>query len=317
MADTMDPSTWRRTTAGGIPYKLVEGFPKITGDESKASATEKYIIRASDVEAFFAESIPAPIVYLETVYWPARRPMPGASILITKSVAFEPHVPGLPFDPFDADSGAPSGTYDPFCSVSISYETMQNESDDEQDPNDPETFLEHSVTAGGEFMSWPPNNCKLQPGVDAGQAGDPAEQEPIKDRIAPIVKTIPTIEHVLKWKNCLRPAWPRIVDMLGHVNDREFVFSGKDTTSELAAEKHCLLFMGVSGNQSYLWDGASVGVQPWTLDFRFTQKQIIEGDRTYGHNHIYSPKDGAWVQLLRADGQTLLLDANLVKLFVA
>jgi len=122
---------------------------------------------------------------------------------------------------------------------------------------------------------------------------------------------------VLKWKNCVAPRWSRIISFLGHTNDREYVFSGANTTSELAAHKHCLLFMGVSGNQSYLWDGASTGVQPWTLDFRFSHKEIIEGGKTYGWNHIYSPKDGEWVQLLRANNKTMFEEANLKTLFTA
>ena len=88
-------------------------------------------------------------------------------------------------------------------------------------------------------------------------------------------------------------------------------------TKEFKATKHCLLYMGVSGSQSYLWDGSSTGVQPWSLDFKFSQKEIHEDGKVYGHNHIYSPKDGDWVQLRRANGKTLLLDANLRKLFVA
>lgn len=310
---TLDPSTWRRTTSGGIPYKLMEGYPTISGSGDKVTATEKYIIRATDVNAFYTESIPAPIVFLGSVIWPDRRRMPGASILITKSIDFKPFQTTLPFDPFGVDSGAPDGTYDPFCEVQIQYETVQNESDQEQDPNDPETFLEHSVSATGEFMSWPPNKMEVSKGTEAGET--PGGAEPIKDRVAPIVKSIPTIDHNLKWKNCLQPRWDRIIEYLGMINDRKFVFSGQNTQFEFAAHKHCMLFMGVSGNQSYLWDGASVGVQPWNLDFKFIHKEITEGGFTYGWNHIYSPVDGDWVQLVRANGKQMYEEANLLKLF--
>lgn len=302
---TNDPNTWRRSTSGGIRYKLLEGYPKVTADESKASASERYLIRAADVNAFLQESIPAPVVYLGSVYWPERRRMPGASILVTRSLSFEPHTGALPMDPFDADSGAPTGTYDSLCAVTIQYETMQNESEQEQDPNDPETFLEHSVTTGGEFMSWPPANTKKQD-AEAGQTGGAAVAN--KDPISPVVKTIPTIEHTLKWKNCLSPNWERIISYLGHV-------SSEDMPLLFDAIEETVLFMGVSGSQSYLWDGATSGVQPWTLDFRFSHKQIDENGAIYGWNHVYSPSDGGWRKLYRADGQPLFLSADLVKLF--
>lgn len=320
---TLDATTWRRTTDGGIPYKLMEGYPKIQGSGDKVTATEKYIIRSSDVNAFYVESIPAPLVFLGSVTWPNRRRMPGAAILITKSVDFEPFNSTLPFDPFDgddedADDEAPDGTYDPFCAVSISYETVQNESgQDEQDPNDPETFLEHSVTIGGEFLSIPNNKIELHQGGTAGTAIVPGQGTPIKDRVAPIVKTIPLIEHQLKWKNCLRPFWSRIISYLGHINDRKYTFSGGGTSYELAARKHCMLFMGVSGQQSYLWNGASIGVQPWSLDFRFMHKEVTESGKVYGWRHIYVPEDGKWVQMTRANGEPLYQEANLVKLFTA
>jgi len=316
MPTTLDPSTWRRTTNGGIPYKLMEGYPKINGSGDKVTAQEKYIIRSSDVNAFFIESIPAPVIILGTVTWPDRRRLPGAPILITKSLSFEPFNSTIPFDPFDADSGAPDGTYDPFCAVQIDYETLQNESDQEQDPNDPETFLTHTVSATGEHLLIAPNNSTIQPGLEAGDDST-GGQEPIKSRTPPIVKTIPTIEHGLKWKNVLAPKWDRIISYLGKINDRIYVFSGAGSDSELAAAKHCLMFRGVSGSQSYIWDGASAGVQPWSLDFKFEQREIDDGGKTYGWNHVFMPDRGDWVQLRRANGELLYEDVDIKKLFTA
>lgn len=304
-SETLNPSTWNRKTNGGIPYRVLEGYPTITGDEGKASATEKYIIRASDVEAFYTESLPAPVVYLGSVYWPPRRKMPGAPILITRTITFAPHNGTMPGDPFDVDSGN-AASYDQFYDVTIQYETLENESDQEQDPNDPETFLEHSVTAAGEFMSWPPTKTQTSPGDVTATPG--AGSAPNEDIMTPIVKTVPTLEHILKWKNCLAPNWTRIIGLLGHVSDRtEPLFFN--------AKRETVLFMGVSGTQSYLWNGASVGVQPWTLDFRFSCKAITEGGSVYGWNHVYSPKHGEWRRLYRADGTTLHKSSNLRTLF--
>jgi hypothetical protein len=309
MPTTLEPSTWRLQTAGGIPYKLVEGYPKINGAEGGASAAEQYIIRASDTNAFFTESLPAPVVYLGSIYKPLRRAMPGAPVLLTKTISFEPMNGTLPADPFGNDSGAPSKTYDPFVRVTIQYETVQNESDQEQDPNDPDTFLEHSITAAGEFMSWPSNKTR-KADAEAGEYVPGGGWTPNKDPLGPIIKTIPTIEHNLRWKYCLSPNWERIIEFLGHVNDRTI-------EKFFDAPAECVLYMGVSGSQTYLWDGASTGVQPWSLDFRFSHKQITESGKTYGWNHVYSPNDGAWRKVQRADGNLLFFDADLMTLFTA
>jgi hypothetical protein len=193
--------------------------------------------------------------------------------------------------------------------VTIQYETVQNESDQEQDPNDPDTFLEHSITAAGEFMSWPSNKTR-KADAQAGEYVPGGDWKPNKDTLGPIIKTIPTIEHNLRWKYCLSPNWERIIQFLGHVNDKKI-------EKFFDAPPECVLYMGVSGSQTYLWDGASTGVQPWSLDFRFSHKQITESGKTYGWNHVYSPNDGAWRKVQRADGNLLFFDADLMTLFTA
>lgn len=305
--NTLDPSTWRLQTAGGIPYKLIEGFPTISGDAKKVSGAEQYIIRASDLEAFYLEAIPAPTTYLGSVYWPDRRRMPGVNILVTKDLNFSPYIPGKPGDPFGTDGGATTDTYSGFYKVAINYETIENQSDEEQDPNEPSTFLEHSVAATAEFLSIPPEKTETTDD-QAGQTG--GSKEPNADRKGAIIKLIPTIEHTLKWENCLAPNWERIVDYLGTINDRTFDLL-------IDANKHTVLFMGVNGQQSYVFDGVSQGVQPWSLDFRFSQRAIKEGGRRYGWNHVYSPKYGEWRQVYRANGALLYEDNNLEALFTA
>jgi len=305
MGCSVDFDDVRRETAGGIPFKLMEGYPKIQGDDEKTSATEKYVIRAGDVEAFYLESLPPPAVVLGNPILPARRKMPGSTVLITKTLSFEPLTGTLPGDPFDADAGAPAKTYDPLYVVTIGYETSSNDENNEQDPNDPETFLEHSITIGGEFLNIPPTKTTTASGAVGYTQG---AKLPNRDAQHPIIKTIPTLEHQLKWKFCLSPNWARIIEYLGKISDR-------DEPLFLGAKKECVMFMGVSGNRVYSWNGRRLTVAPWNLDFRFTHRQIHEDGHYYGFNHVYSPQYGEWRRLFRAGGLPLHETANLRLLF--
>lgn len=306
---TDNPASWRRQTAGGIPYLLRNGFPTMSVDEQGAKAVEEYVIRASDIEGFTSESLPAPIVFLGSVIRPPRRHMPGASILRTKTLSYKPLTATRPGDPTSYDSGAPTNTYDDYYIVTINYETQtQDSTDDEENPNDPTTFLEHSVTTGGQHMSVPPNKCETTD-ADLATAG-PGNAEPHVDAFGPIVKTIPTIEHALKWKSVTNPPWSTIRDLLGHVNNA--------TLSLFFDAPHgTVMFMGVSGTQAYLWNGFSTGVQPWELTFKFSERHIRENGSSYGWNWVYVPKHGTWRKLLRANGETLYEESDFLQLFQA
>ena len=50
-------STWNCRTSGGIPYKLMEGYPTGSIDnEGGFDTTEVYLMEASNLDAFIKES---------------------------------------------------------------------------------------------------------------------------------------------------------------------------------------------------------------------------------------------------------------------
>jgi hypothetical protein len=297
----------RLATDGGIPYKLMEGYPRISASDDGCSAEEQYLIRSRDVAAFFAESMPPPIVFLDFITQPARRRMPGTGFLVTKEVSFEPFDKTKPGDPFRVDPSAASGTYSDLYVANIKYETGQESDETEHDENKPETFLEHDVNVGGEFLSIPPAKTKIvEDDLGTPQSYGAAVDNP--DRNSPVQKIVATMEHNLRWKFVLVPPWEEILRQLGHVNRaRHAVFF--DSPAE------CVLFMGVSGKRQYLWNGASVVVQPWSLDYKFSAKEITEGANTWGWNHVYSPDKGKFVRLFRAGGLPLYESADFTLLF--
>jgi hypothetical protein len=317
-------SNWgatRRFTAGGIRYRLLEGYPRLSYTEESLTAEEQYLIRASDLEAFFLESIPPPVVLFNTVIWPARRRLPGSSVMVTKEVSGEPFTSAKPGDPFSVDTGAPnySDTYDPLYRISIKYEATR-ESDEDRDETDPETFLDHSVSAGGQFMNLPaasmdsagedppPTDDPNYPVEDYPQGPPGTTTEAITEPQIGITKVIPTVEHTLKWSFVIKPKWDRIYGALGTVNSKSIsIFHNAPTDT--------VLFMGVSGTQKYLWSGRNLSVAPWSLDFKFSQRSFKDGDKQITWQHYYRPKTKKWEVPLRNGTDLIYRRYNHLDLF--
>ena len=306
----------RLTTNGGIRYALMNGFPILSGSQDAMRATEKYLMRGRDVNAFMEESIPAPYVLFPYVIHPPRRRYPGTSVLITQDVTFEPHSKDLPGDPlliddlWYTDRTLHGETYSEFYEVTINYSTETIEStqgeDGKPDETKPETFLERSMNAGGEILGLDPTHTKVDEGVGFVENSD------VVMRVA---KVIPTIEWSMRWKYALRPNWEFIFETMGKVNDDDLdIFEG-------TAEQETVLFMGVSGQQQYIWNGLTQIASPWSLDFKFSQRFIREGLETKGWNHAFHHQKG-WLPLRRAseganDAVPLYDDADFLKLFQA
>jgi hypothetical protein len=327
-----NPPNFRRETVGKIPYAIVEGYPKFSVDnEREATATEQYIIPADRFRDFVAESYPPPWARQGKIIKPPRRIMPTDAgedkrLFLTKSVTAEPWDGTLPGDPLGADKNAPAGTYDDVYRVTIEYSTGRDEDGDGKDDEE-STFLEHTVNTGGEFLNFSPRKTKkaevspgeqppltvLGPAVqhhpDDGLPGQPGplHENPNQVGSQQVIKTFPTIEHSLRWSYCLIPPWPLIVYNMGRVNFLP-VFRFFPT---FPAERETVLFLGVSAHQKFIWDGASARVQPWDIEFRFSQRRIAELIKTgggqiveaiYGWNHVWDPDLQNWVKVYRGSG---------------
>jgi hypothetical protein len=305
-------------TDGGIRYALMEGYPTITGEDlMRTSAVEKYLMQSGDAAAFYRESFPPPELTGGYVDLPPRRRMPGSNFLITKRLNFEPF-PKERTTRFFA--GAPVGTPDPhsnLCLVTIDYETMLESDANPRQANRPETFLERSMSAGGEFLMINPKKIDIAD-VPVGQsAAQSSNKEANEDFLMPVPKSVVTAEWSCKWTYAISPDWAEIFAQLGTVNQTEFDFLE-------GASRETVMFAGVSGSQRYFWGG---GDDPssttddweslWELEFKFSQRQINGATGLVaGWNHVWSPKKQKFIKPL-LNGEELYSQSNFLDLFKA
>jgi len=277
-----DTSEWRLSTNDGIPYKLLDGYPRGSYGEENATAEERYIIRASDLTAFVLESFP-PMVTWEgtTLAFSSRRAMPGMDNLITRSISYEPLGQGKPCDPHDVDPGAPDKAYTKFVIVTIQYTTGKRASD----ANDPETFLEISAGAAGEFLMLPMRGAwTLHPG--------PNDQ--VQGANATFGQVIPEITWTVRWPQVPRAFLEMLVTtmrpLLGHVNTAAMPLLQQ-------APAGTILFMGFSFREQHTWRNGLMDSPPVEIEMIFNEKHLAIEGAVIGHNHFWREETGRFEQL--------------------
>ena len=312
---THDLANARLETPSGLKLKRANGYPKfnVTG-EGRATGDDQWIVYGRDIFDLIDEIMPPPLVIGENVLIPPRMAMLGTSFMVPMSMEFKPLNDERPADPFNADPEAPANTYEDYYVLDMKYETRkESDEEDDRDDNDPNTFLEASVDAAGEFLAIPPTNMKKKDdggnpwsyGDEAAAAALPA----MKHQQAPFTKIIPNVGITLSWKFVPRPHWENIFDALGTVNDT----AGEEFL--LRAPRHHVLFMGVSGKQEFLYRGGTISVKPWSLDFKFIRRTIKDQGNQYGWQHVYDPDTQKWVRALRPGNKALYDDSDFRELF--
>ena len=299
--------------AGGVPYSLVEGYPRFSFSDDSNTGEEQYIIHKFNMTALHRISMPPPIIFNDTVNTPPRRGMPGSPSLRTKSMDFEPLKQDLPQDPFGIFGEF--GYDNDFMRVTIKYQT--NKIDEEEgDQEDPITFLEMGFDTTADILKIPCTRTnfigrKSSSGSTGGSQGsgngetgsENTDEEVNVDNDIPATVVVPTTTYTLNWKFALNPNFNLFRSLIGRVNqmtDPLFFNAPKET----------ILFTGFSGKRSFLWDGENTTVTPWDLNMKFVGKHIeyskgVLGASVGGWNHVYRPSTGKFERIRKADGSFL------------
>lgn len=299
-SDYRDDSTWRGATAGGIPYRIVDLQGEFT--EEGASLSETIIVDEDKLLAFITESFPPQVESGPLVTYPTPRQYLGFSSLATHRIRFKPHVDGLPIDPFNIDPNAPAGTYQGRVELTIDYEPWKNK-EDESDPNDPQTFLEITCDASGEFFHSVNPAAKWE--LDNGN------QENNEDPDAPTTITVPELEWNANWPRVPRNFMTatlaaKLRSTIGKINSSSMsIFYG--------APAETILFVGYSLRQQYNWRDDSQ--PPVQLDLKFLEKHVDDNGTVKGHNHFWRPGKG-WQKLLYDGTNPVFQSSDLNNIFV-
>jgi len=291
MSIYLNPSEWNLKTDGGIPYKLMNGYP--TGsidDEGSFTTTEAYIMEASSLSAFITES------FSPTVYTPTRH-MPGQSYNYTRSISFEPFPEGLPGDPFGAHVGIhDENTFAQFVKVTIQYKQGE-----EQDGADPSTFVEIAADASVEVLVTSSEAMKWESG------------QPIIEVDLPIGHLCPMTEWTARWpripQTYINTIAARLRQYMGCINSTPM-------TKLYGAEAGTILFSGLSFQQAFIYGGGPAGA---SIEAKLLEKRLVKrteaGTTVYGHNHYYNKKTGLYERIKKTDGSFIYPEANLNLLF--
>ena len=299
MSVNESPLTWRRTTPGGIRYKLLEGYPRGNFEAETANVTEQRIICSGDLYAFARECFPLPYsVGGGLLFYPRPLQLPGLPTLVAKRVGFEALDTGRPIDPFAADSAAPARTYCGFVRVTIEYGTWDG-NDEEPNPNDPTTYLEISSESSGQFLSDDSENGTWPGGIESH---------------VPVPRTIiePMTEWTVRWP---RMPWTyydetliaRLRAAIGHVNS-VYMPLFHDASPET------ILFLGYGYKRDLTWSEGYSGQPPIEVTMKFLEKNFLSDGTIVTHNHVYRPGWGYWARL-QIDGNDLYATHDLNTLF--
>ena len=272
--------TLAKTTAGGIPYTTMQGSPTFSANQDASTAKEDIIIEKVNLANFVFESFPIPEDLNQFI--DLRRRLPVLTGVDNMGTPFL--TKAIDFVPFNSDLALDAQTY---VKVSIIYETAQKKDGDEDDP---ETFLTHTLNAGGHLLSYPAQHMEAFGNLQDGDFGIKVEEKKIQEPNVSMTVFVPTIEHTYSWVRVNEPPFAAIRSKIGKVNSELFLGSPKNT----------LLFLGVSASQDFTLEGE----EPWRIDFKFSERNKGEPGREIeaGWNHFFHPKSGTWQKLKNANG---------------
>lgn len=317
-----DPSKWR-LRAGIIPYKTLSMEGEFTNESADISLS--VAIESKNLVAF-AEFLLPPPIRIGNLEFPTFRSLAGIPQITVSSLRFRSFDSDYgPIDPFSGDLGAPSSTYFPVIQVDINYKSGKNQT------KDPETFLEITGNATGDFLHTAAPKSKWQPEKSAvGSDDEPDDDgniptridtetnEPIyesspqggtpvyrendgateqnRDPIAPINITVPMTEWTLRWPQIRFEFFRdvlihRLRILMGRVNSEVFPIL-------FGAIPETLLFEGFTYKQRNTWRDGEINTPPVEIEIKILEKRILWNGIYRGHNDFWRPEKARWERLL-------------------
>lgn len=274
-------------------FEELEGSPTFEFSRGSGSATQMFKVAGDKWEQIVAEALPSAFLEGNRVFIPEAYHFPGIKWLICTKVKVEPWESA----PLDT---TPS-TYE-FMKLTLSYETHQfdqtetgstadtpagasgltsggpTDSGAAGQSNEAKTFISWKVSIGGEFLTWPSSSLVYgsKKGKNKGEEGGSDDKVPEDMQLGVV---LPLVEHSITWHFVPFPPWAAMRWLVGNVNAYPFAGCPPET----------LLFHGAEASREI----ASDGVRMWSLEYKFSYKNMSQLDETLGFG---------WNYFLRPDG---------------
>ena len=241
------------------------GSPSFAGERDKASGTRRVRLAWGSIDAYYTELFPAAVGGIPQL--PAL--MPGSLYLRAKSVAFKPE-----FDEALIASYGPPNAYDYAVAV-VQYETLPYGQDDP----DSDQIITYRVSFDAQMYEMKNTGLKWK-----------GTNTPIDNPDFHAAKLVNTIDHELTFHRVVTVPWATLRSLFGKVNNGAFYGAAADT----------LLLGGVEIQQTLSLDGTIAS----QVTIVFKEKNI-DGNATYGWNHMFDPDDGKWKEVETEDDKPL------------
>lgn len=256
-----------------VAFKELGGSPVESYTSSGFTAHREFLVAWEDRDAFAAEILGQAAEYGSE---PSLH-YPGKTSVFATNVRFEP------FDPDNPDAKVlPSLTEGlnsysrSFAKATVVYRTLTLRDRVDGPDNESDTQLSYRMEYDVEYVEITPRGWKW---ADNPSLALPDDLE--------LVKTVPVTDHLLTWRQVVRPPWETIRSLQGKVNSGEF----------LGCPEATVLFRGATANKlfrSSFEAGASDFC--WEILYAFRERAIKSDGQVYGWNHYYRDDPPGWAE---------------------
>lgn len=153
------------------------------------------------------------------------------------------------------------------------------------------TELRYQIRGTAEFMLVPTSGTKWEDGGSESGSGSGGDDIPVpEDANSAILIPMRTLQ--LQWDFVDNPPIKRFEDLVGRVNEDEF----------LGSEPETLLFEGYDVSETFRASPINPHTNRCTVNI--SQRRIDSGGTIVGWNHEYRESPAGWAKLLLSDDQT-------------
>lgn len=263
------PSNCALVYGGLVPFEEDVTSPELELTRETRGISRTGRILWVNIEAAILECYPAP----PAIYGSH----PTATWLYVDNLKFSPWHPDPAVADISVSGGVASYTY---AKVEITYSKVPFQPGDISGGSATTDLLTRRVSFGGEIMTLPLSKLKWE-----------SNNAVVQDENVTAGRFIPSVEHSITAHRRPTINWSAIRKAIGCVNAATFEGASPET----------LMFTGAEVTQQFANDGSIMN----TLDLRFQERHIKDGNNVRGWNHFFRADVNKWDKLLTQDGQTV------------